>query len=890
MEGKAYDHEQLETGNTSYILLPEKGYYSTFYSYGWNGFRAPKVEEIDGEKRIVFSAKADANAWSGGFISARKLKDAPWAGPDQEGNGDVYIEINTLPDEKGIHHPGHEYQFHFDSKQAKLKPYFAVDTFLEGGAIDTDPQTWQKMRIPYSFIGIDTDTPIDKFTIQVRGKPKPGGVQMRKFVFRNRKDFDPETMERKQTPIETSPPTVTRLDPQFFPPVHRGETWTRMPLVNQDLLDQGYVGGEGCQWLQGLAIDGQDGDFLLLGVDVAGVLRSTNGGRTWEPANEGYHARGNVWLAIDPKNNQRAVAAAGTDSEYSPFHGLYLTTNQAESWKHVLGVSARAYRDFRRMIVYDTSSYDQKLGYTKRVYWASYHTTGGIGRLYISEDGGETWTERANTSHVGMSWIDVNPDTGDLYVAGEKGFFTSVDHGNTFQKMKTGIFTGLAVNDRSPEQIFVTTNDELFRSDDGGVTFESLPVNLECENVNLSRIATSPLDPQFLMIDNQSGDWDRSRYYSYDSGKTFHKVNIDAEKSFIPTNARQGLFVFHPTDENIVFSFGGDFVTRSTDKGKTFHWYNDGSNLLMIGGAYRFNSHNPDLIFVGSQDYNGAYSTDGGRTWTYAEFSGEHWGGWNYGAYMASETVLFGGYGHGWSGPRQLKMSTDGGRTFHEVEGVEMHGHQTSYSDPLQPDVLFAFEWRSADMGETWTKMSEVEGVFTSNPTGKRELYGANKTDTIYRSFDAGETWEAIYTHPEKTRINDIDIDHVNQRLYLAMGDGLWALDINSGTIRELTDRTPPDQLGSYRFLTVSVDPVNTNIVYAGNAKGYYKANNSIIRSLDAGETWHLITAHKDIPDYFYGLQGGTEPVSMRVHPETRELHVALNCYGMWRFTPPEEM
>lgn len=108
------------------------------------------------------------------------------------------------------------------------------------------------------------------------------------------------------------------------------QTWEPIPMVSQKQLDAGYIGGEGFQWPQSLEVDQVDGSFILYGTDVGGIWRSTDHGKLFEPANVGYHARGNCGFAIDPKNNSRALAVAG-NSFNNRYHGLYLTTDKGAS-------------------------------------------------------------------------------------------------------------------------------------------------------------------------------------------------------------------------------------------------------------------------------------------------------------------------------------------------------------------------------------------------------------------------------------------------------------------------------------------------------------------------------------------------------------------------------
>ena len=70
--------------------------------------------------------------------------------------------------------------------------------------------------------------------------------------------------------------------------------------------------------------------------------------------------------------------------------------------------------------------------------------------------------------------------------------------------------------------------------------------------------------------------------------------------------------------------------------------------------------------------------------------------------------------------------------------------------------------------------MEDCDVVYTHNPYGKKELYGA-KGDKVVVSYDDGATWEVVTTvlipkslekTPEKTEIWDVAYDGVNDIVY----------------------------------------------------------------------------------------------------------------------------
>ena len=99
------------------------------------------------------------------------------------------------------------------------------------------------------------------------------------------------------------------------------------------------------------------------------------------------------------------------------------------------------------------------------------------------------------------------------------------------------------------------------------------------------------------------------------------------------------------------------------------------------------------------------------------------------------------------------------------------------------------------------------------------------------------------------------------------------------GTLR--TVETPRDQFGGVRVGSVALDPVDPAVIYAANHQDVYACNNAVVRSTDGGRTWTNLTT--DMP--LAGASGGGGPHEvqfLRVHPKTRELWAAGQCYGVW--------
>ncbi len=654
------------------------------------------------------------------------------------------------------------------------------------------------------------------------------------------------------------------------------QNWKALPMVSQKILDTGNTGGEGCQWPQAIEADKKDGSFLLFGTDVGGIYRSINGGDNWEPCNIGYHPRGNCGFAIDPYNNQRALAIGG-NSINNTSHGIYLTTNQAASWKHVFQeTDYTGYRNYKDKVTFDGSSYEEELGYSPIAYWSN-----PVGGLFKSTDGGESW-EKVN-SNFGDCIVKVSPGNGTLYLGNNNGFYRSENGGITVNLVFSGVIRDIDVVFSNPSKVWITTARELFVTNDHGNTFSKIEsVNYPNNVVTLKVSATNP---DYMVVCNNEGEYSKPIYRSADGGVSWQKAQINNSNAFMPFNGRTHKFAWHPKAENKLWAFGGDWITSSINGGKNFEWDANEYTGILVGGFFNFNLSNPDLLYLASQDYNGAFTKDDGKTWKYCNASGLGWGGFTYGAYAASENVLVTQVSPGWNQPGNLTISHDGGNSFTKTSLI-CNGLKVACGDAKDSDVIYISEYYSKNLGETWETMKGCKGVLIANLYGEKEVYGANG-NSVVKSTDKGDTWQLVTTLPQN--VADVAIDHIKNRLYIVTsGDRLFFYE--NENLTELTFRIPVDQFNNRAIRAVAVDPNNPKIVYTAGPKNIYKTDASVKRSTDGGETWEIITSNNRIYNGLDIDDGANEVFALRVNPTTRELWAAGGCYGVWKEIPNNKM
>ena len=727
-------------------------------------------------------------------------------------------------------------------------------------------------------------------------------------------------------------------------------------MVTEEMREDGISGGEGGQRMTALAVS-SDGELLIAGTDVAGMWRSENGGEKWEMVYGGLYAKGVFSVAIDPKNKNRVIAYGGaptqeTSAKYSNMaNGIYLSEDGGKTWEFVLQQKGAALKlNFTESIAFDPSSYDSDKGMCTVAYWsrpwrlqdmpastAPYYTGDDIltfekteydgiltpyredkNALWKTTDGGETWNPVATGLTDGI--VKVHPTDGTVYVSNLDGFHKSTDGGKTFTTVLGGrMIYGMDVLSTYPDRVYVNDCEGVWLSEDSGDNF----TKVQCINFPESfdtttpdgivrSLKVNPVNPDNMVIASHGiyNNYTSKKYYSNTAGFYWSESEYDSSKDFFKANNRDTCYVWSPTDENKLWAFGGDWIVSSADAGKNYSWdYNGGSAVFMDGRA-AFNIYNPDIFYYGAQDFHGALTTDGGDTWKHiwkwTKYTGTGGTGQGYGsvygAYAVDENTLAAVASVGlWNDERRIFMSYDTGETWTDTGVVVSKNNSYKwsgmcYQSPVNADVIFAGNYRSADRGKNWSELDGVDIVCCHNPYGRKELHGYDTSGNIKVSYDGGANWTQVVKAAMPSgiangTINDLAYDGINNILYYVSGTSalrcLYKYDVESKTTEELTENLVEGSLG-IAIQLVTVDPVYPEIVYVGGTRTAYVQENAVQRSTDGGKTFEVISTGGKNSPVTSTPAGGIQPYEMLVHPTTGELWVSNGCRGWSKTARPD--
>jgi photosystem II stability/assembly factor-like uncharacterized protein len=690
-----------------------------------------------------------------------------------------------------------------------------------------------------------------------------------------------ETTESESTQSNETQSTLSNTGTYFDTDI-----WQAVPMISQELIDAGWGGGEGCQQVLCPILDPVEGKVGFFGTDVAGLYKTADGGKTWSISTVGFTAAGATGPAIDPNNTNR-VLIVGANSGAQPYNGLYLSTDCGDSWSYVQEATTYGYRDFRVQIAFDESSYDESVGGSKIVYWSrendpTNNTKDNDPSLYKSEDGGQTWKQLPGTKEYGGAYIAVHKDKGWLYVANENGVFVSKDGAGSFTKILDKAALSMDVTRTAPDKIYVTTTEGLYVSSNAGESWNCIN-GTDYPSFYPTRLKVSPADSNYMILqDDHTSDstnkFGHVTWYSHDGGQSWKKSKRIEEGSWVPLNSARTAFCWDPNDKNrLICNWNPIFMSQ--DGGATFKWSNTGFNGICPGGGFNWNVNHPMMMSFGSQDYNGGYTLDGGKTWTYVNWSGNGWGGFTYGSYILNENVIATGVSSDWlsrGGKIELCVTYDGGKTITHTGNI-ITGSNIGMGVPGNDDIAFLGEWRTEDCGRTWNKMDGCTGVFTADYKNGT-LFGVNKYE-IVKSDDNGLSWSKITS--VSSIASDMCYNYNNNTLFVAVDEKFYSYDLS-----EEKPKMKTVNVGESNASCICIDPTNPDVMYAACSSNVRYSVKNVWRSLDAGKTWTLLS--RQVGDGRTGPDGARRTCAMRVNPQTRELFAFGGCKGLWKIPGPQ--
>ena len=532
-----------------------------------------------------------------------------------------------------------------------------------------------------------------------------------------------------------------------------------------------------------------------------GVYRSSDAGKTWTHVGLD-DTQAIAKIRVDPRNADVVyVAAFGHPYGRNAERGVFKSVDGGMHWKKTL------YRDDRTAAV-DISIDASNPNVLFAALWEAYRTpwsmsSGGPGSgLFKSTDAGETWTEitrnpglpKGVIGKIGVSVSPVDPNRVFAVIeAASGGVFRSDDAGATWKllneerklRQRAFYYSHVIADAKLKDRVYVL-NVSFFRSDDGGVRFDSTITVPHGDNHDLW---IAPNDNQRMIEANDGGGT-----ISVNAGRTWTEEDFPTAQLYHVAVTSD--FPYHvcgaQQDNSTLCLPSNDWSNlRGARTRKLGDWMYD------IGGGESGyiapDPRNPNIFYAGSQ---GALLTRYDRSngqirdvQVYPRFfSGEpasvlpeRWQ-WTYPIVFSPKdpSILYTSSQHLWrttdQGQTWQRISPDltradsatlgesGGPITHDMNGPEIYATIfTIGASPLDVNVIWTgsddgLAYVTRDGGKSWAnitpsglpKFARISVIDASpNDAGSAYLAAKNyqnddRAPYVYRTHDYGKTWTKI--------------------------------------------------------------------------------------------------------------------------------------------------
>lgn len=506
----------------------------------------------------------------------------------------------------------------------------------------------------------------------------------------------------------------------------------------------------------------------------SGVWKSTDGGQSWRPVNEGlpearYRGRIGIDIArsspetvyafVDNYEIARPAPEGDTDAYGRPRGGIirgatvFRSDDGGESWRqtsvdgeYMESLGGTYGWVFGQMRV-DPNDAD-------KIYVL------GV-QLHVSEDGGRSF-RRLTGMHVDHHGLWIDPDNSDYVVnANDGGAYVTYDGGENwrfFVEIPAVTFFNVNYDMGEPFRVYGSVQDHGSfsapvdlsdgRHDIPAVAWDDAPGG------EGSHHAVDPRDPDIV--------------YSAGFYGTLQRTDIDAEETErIVPRAEEGEpplrgqwlahFILSPHDPDVVYH-GMQYVFRSPDRGESWTrispdlTHNDPSRLGDIQfqtiTALAESPITEGLLYAGSDD---------GRVHVMRSPDAE----W--------EEITDGLH------PDRFTSEIVASAYDEATVYVTQNGRRS--------DDFAAYVWRSTDYGRTWESLAEgisfgPVNIIREDPKNRNVLYVGTDVG-VYVSLDRGRTWEALARDMPSTFVHDLVV-HPRDDIMVAAthGQGMFAFDV----------------------------------------------------------------------------------------------------------------
>ena len=518
-----------------------------------------------------------------------------------------------------------------------------------------------------------------------------------------------------------------------------------------------------------ILINPQEPNEVFVSTDY-GVYKSLDGGVNWEPKNTGLPHTNARKIIMDPTDPMVLYLTIHSPPNESPWQGgVYKSIDGGNSWqpkndglgKHIgtPGEPDLMTANYENIII---NPHNPETLYLGAVSWWD-------AGIYKTTNGAENWTNILSGQNTEWGWIDYDdwePSQGET----------------------------MLINPDEPEQVFFGDAWQLFKTDNGGNTWQQIYTNRVSpdsetwqgrglETTVVYDIEVAPADSDIVYI----GYRDIGFHKSVDGGKSFERFS---QGLAYPDNIFD--IEIDPDAPNVIYASSGCWTSNAGD---VVFSEDSGQTWQVIG--------NPDSGLPDSPVYDLAL---------------------DYDSPIDNRILYAASFGNG------IYKSENGGRSWAAInEGLGVNGNRFVSSlaiEPTNPKILYA----GVTMGEVWS--GAIEG---------------NQYGGVYKTEDGGLSWRKV-----DQKIPDVlglSIDPRNPMTIYAAArnyyDTVNEQQFEGGVYKSVDGGIHWQRVFDNPSVNVVVaDSRHPGVVYAGTGDHPYhdqSTGKGLFRSDDGGQSWYPV-------------------------------------------------
>lgn len=574
-----------------------------------------------------------------------------------------------------------------------------------------------------------------------------------------------------------------------------------------------------------ILIDPHNADLVMAAAGDSGVVRTTDGGKTWKSTLPDTKV-GGVWLVFDPDNPRnvyagtRLIAAGGRGGAAGGGRGappvttpatdsqIYRSKNEGATWSKTSpdGLPGGNFGTIALALAPGTQG--------KRVY--DYVAQG----MFRSDDGGAHWARATDDPRLigGGQFHDVivDPRNANILFATQTSLYRSTDAGKTWESY-TGAPSGadfnfLWIDPTNDEYMILAVDQGTEISMDGGRTWTTW---FNQPTGQMYNVTTDHGFPFFLYSAQQDSGTIATPIFGRGGQITY--------RDWYTTNGFEtARIVPDPADTNYLYATGwyGSILRINKVTGQTQHIFERTPKYHENGSPpMGFSPLDPKTFYLGTQYL--LATLDKGMNWEAVspdftagetgEETNSRRGGRGGGPAISALAFSPKDVKTIWASTSngRVQLTRDGGAHWNNVAPGDLAKSSVSMMEASGSDSARAFAvvgagpggvrgaattapppiYRTDDYGQTWKSVNaglpnSVAWAVREDP-GNRNLVFAALDAGVFVSFNGGDQWQSLELNLPAAWCRDLAIEQ-NDLIVATYGRALWAID-DISPLRELT-------------------------------------------------------------------------------------------------------